>query len=633
PYYNTTLFAFASYTIRDDLKGSLELNYGQSRSQNSSPAGLTSFSNITIRSDNAYLPAAIATRMATLGIPTFTLGTTNTNNIDFQNLSLSSFSGSVGVPLNTTSRELMRGVGSLEGDFNSNWSWRGYYQHGLARVHLRNRTLIVANFNNAIDAITVTSANQGLSGLPVGSVACRSSLADPKNGCKPLDIFGEGVASKAAIDYVNTNNDWETYVLNEDVASIAVQGLLPMPILASPLAIAFGSEYRKEGGKINADPGGLAKAYSVGNFTPFSGQYYVTEGFLEGNLPIVRDGFVRSLDFNAAGRITSYSTSGVVQTWKLGLTSQVTDDFRLRSSWSMDVRAPNLAELFNTNALVASGSAVDPHTGTSVPIYTETTGNPGLEPEEAFTFSAGAVVTPAWIAGLNVSLDWYSIDIKRAIFTTGAAQVLQQCNNGVFLYCSQLLFNGTAYPGALGTIISEPLNASSATDSGLDFQADYTNAFLNGNVGIHLIGNYTDEETQTALGNKFDYAGSLGPDSLVTGEPKFRVTLSATYRENAWQATIQGRFIGSAKLNNAWVQGLDVDDNHVPSTEYLDLRGSYRWNMAQIYFDIDNVLDTPPPSITPSFAAGLTPFQNLPTRADIYDALGRSFRFGVRFAG
>ena len=35
-----------------------------------------------------------------------------------------------------------------------------------------------------------------------------------------------------------------------------------------------------------------------------------------------------------AGRMTSYSTSGMVETWKLGLTSQINDDFRLRLTWS-----------------------------------------------------------------------------------------------------------------------------------------------------------------------------------------------------------------------------------------------------------------------------------------------------------
>jgi outer membrane receptor protein involved in Fe transport len=65
------------------------------------------------------------------------------------------------------------------------------------------------------------------------------------------------------------------------------------------------------------------------------------QGRLPGsNAPILKDNFVQSLDFNAAGRFTDYSTSGQVQTWKLGLTSQINDDIRVRASWSADIRAP-----------------------------------------------------------------------------------------------------------------------------------------------------------------------------------------------------------------------------------------------------------------------------------------------------
>ena len=44
--------------------------------------------------------------------------------------------------------------------------------------------------------------------------------------------------------------------------------------------------------------------------------------------------------------MTSYSTSGLVETWKLGVTSQVNDDVKLRTTWSVDIRAPDLQELF-----------------------------------------------------------------------------------------------------------------------------------------------------------------------------------------------------------------------------------------------------------------------------------------------
>jgi outer membrane receptor protein involved in Fe transport len=148
-------------------------------------------------------------------------------------------------------------------------------------------------------------------------------------------------------------------------------------------------------------------------------------------------------------------------------------------------------------------------------------------------------------------------------------------------------------------------------------------------MDLHLVGNYIDSQDQTAAGvPTFDYAGSVGPDSAVRGIPKFRGTTSATYIEGPWQGTVQGRFIGSAKLNNAWGP-LDVDNNNLPFVAYLDLRLSYKWNdNIQLYGAIDNVTNVPPP-ITPG-TSNVQNFYDQGITDYIYDAIGRQFRVGVR---
>jgi outer membrane receptor protein involved in Fe transport len=627
PFSNATLFAYGSYKITPDVKLSLQMNYGKATVLNSATPA-RKFGNVKITNDNAFLPASIVSTMAADHVTSFNLGTINNNNLDVNNLSESAFLNSVSVPVNRINRQLFRGVVSLDGTIFGDWAWNAYYQHGESRVHsevLHN--LITANFTNAVDAVMVTAANVGSSGLPIGSIACRSSLTNSANGCQPLNLFGNGVASKAAVNYVADGNDFELAVLDEDVASASMQGELPWALPAGPVAVAFGGEYRKEAGNVTVAALAQAQGYTVGNFGPFKGEYNVEEGFLEVAAPLIKDGFVQSLDFNAAGRITSYSTSGLVETWKLGLVSQVNEDFRLRTTWSFDIRAPNLSELFAGGTATAN-QAIDPHSGKPVNIFSVTQGNASLKPEQSTTISAGVVMTPHWIEGLSVSLDWYSIDIKNAIYSTGSSTELTQCNAGVAYYCSQLVFGGAN--GALSRIIVSPLNAASQTTSGIDFQSDYTTELFDGALNTHLVGNYTDEETQTALGVKTDYAGSLGADSLVSGFPKFRATLSTTYSQGSWQATVQGRFIGTAKLNNAWGP-LNVDDNSIPAVAYLDLRGAYKWtDNIQLYAAVDNVLDTPPPSVPSTQTASSYLYPAV--RDDIYDSLGRMFRAGVRFS-
>ncbi len=635
PMRSFTFFGYGSYRLTSDITASLELNYGKSFSENNSFAA-NKYGTVTISRDNAYLDPGIGARMDGLGITSFSLGTSNLNNIGSTgahliNNSLSAETQTLGIPVSTNRRQLFRGVFNLEGSLGDSWSWNAYYQHGASRVRtLVTNNVYTPNYNLAIDAVRVSAANVGTSGLPIGSIACRSSLANPTNGCQPLNLFGTGVASTAAINYINgparDGHDYQLAVLNQDVASVAVQGNLPWDLGAGPISVAFGGEYRKEGGRVTVDPLAQAKLFSVGNFSGFHGQYNVEEGFIEIEAPILKDGIVQSLEFNTAGRITSYSTSGLVETWKLGLTSQINQDVRVRTTWSFDIRAPDLQELYSGGFSVL-GVATDPRTGANVQTYQLSLANPDLKPEQSTTVSGGLVLTPHWFEGLNLSLDWYAISINKAIATISASNTVAQCAAGVQLACGRLIFAGPN--GALSQINTQPINANRQAVSGLDFQGDYRTAFLAGTVDLHLIANYTDTQTQTAQGQTVAYAGSIGPDSAVGGVPKFRATLAATYTQDAWQGTVQGRITGAAKLNNAW-GSLSVDDNSVPAVAYLDLRGDYRWTEnIQFYAAMDNLFNTPPPIV-----AGTTYFTtpyDVSVRDDVYDAIGRQYRIGVRF--
>jgi iron complex outermembrane receptor protein len=397
---------------------------------------------------------------------------------------------------------------------------------------------------------------------------------------------------------------------------------------------------------------GSTAGWGSGNYSAFGGEYNVQEGFLEVDGPILKNNVVDSLDFQLGGRITSYSTSGMVETWKLGLQSQINEDFKLRTVWSEDIRAPIISELF-APAQLNRGTATDLNTGKTTNNYYTAQGNPCLVPEEANTISAGIVMTPHWIENLSFSVDFYNIDIHGAIFTPNNTQVLQNCSPAlkVPLYCADIFYgngsggavstvetdgNGVSgravgillpsdFNGALNFILNVPQNASTERTSGIDFQGDYRMALFTGTLDWHLLGNYNDEYTRTAVGLTYDGAGALGADDPFTRGPKLHVNLGASYGDGPWEGTIQGRFVSSARLNNLWTSGIDVDNNSVPWVGYLDLRGSYKWNdNIQFYASVDNVTNTPPPNIASS--SGGTGSNLL-----YYDGLGRQYRIGLRF--
>jgi iron complex outermembrane recepter protein len=394
---------------------------------------------------------------------------------------------------------------------------------------------------------------------------------------------------------------------------------------------------------IQANALGAAGQWASGNFVPYRGQYHVEEGFLEVNAPIVRDTIVQSLDFNAAGRITSYSTSGEVETWKLGLTSQVNDSIRLRSTWSLDIRAPQISELFSPGTLSAQFCSY-PLGSPQYQCFANQAGNPNLQPEKAVTVSGGAVFTPVFLPGFTLSADWYSINIHGAIDTVDFQTTINRCLQGQAIYCPQLVFaGGAAQPTQVNVA---PLNSDVNSTSGLDVAASYTHPLFDGAMTWELNGNYTDQQTRTALGITYDSAGALGasPDAYASGIPKLRAVLAATYQEGPWSLTAQGRFIGAARLTNGTegvagiasaslssagvltrgdILGL-VDDNDIGAVGYMDLRASYRWSAhLQIYGAIDNVTDVAPPQIV-STSGGTG------TNQMVYDALGRAIRMGVR---
>jgi outer membrane receptor protein involved in Fe transport len=624
----TNLFGHTSYRLADWLTLSLQLNYGATWSHNSS-VPVTRFGTLTIQRDNAFLPEPIRDQMGRLGLSTIQVGTTNLNNLPSGKFTIDDLEGTtVAIPTAVTRRRLKRGVLSFAGDLGGGWSWNAYYERG--EVRLRQdviNNLLPGNFNRAIDAVVAPIGNSA--GLAPGTIVCRSTLSNPADGCAPLDIFGVGVASAAAIAYVNVKpgQNYQVQQLTESMLAASVQGVLPIGLPAGNIAVAFGEERRMERGHVVTDAGAQARLYALGNFTPFYGRYTVRETFAEVEIPLLRDSLVQSLGLSTALRVTDYSTSGHVETWKIGLIGQIVPDLRLRATLSRDVRAPILNELFSTG-VATSGSAVDPRTGQNVPIFTFRTGNAALKPEIAKTVSAGAVITPRILPGLSMAMDYYDIRIDDAISTLTSQQVLARCSAGEAIFCEQLQFGGPN--GALSQINLFPLNISTDSVRGIDLQADYRRTFAGGMLSLQLIGNYVFDQSQDQLGLRINYAGGIGLDNPVSGMPRARAKFAATLDRGPLSLTAQARFIGAAKLVNGWT-GKDVDRNKVPAIAYFDLRGSYRLNkVISLYGTIDNLLDQDPPLLAGTSRQGQNVYYFTATRGDIYDLIGRSYRIGIR---
>jgi outer membrane receptor protein involved in Fe transport len=274
-------------------------------------------------------------------------------------------------------------------------------------------------------------------------------------------------------------------------------------------------------------------------------------------------------------------------------------------------------------------------------ITTFSGGNPNVRPEKADTFTAGVVVQPQAVPGLQFSVDWYRIKIADAIGQLGAQAVVNQCAQGATDLCALVTRDPTTQlPILVGNVY---ININQATVRGVDFEVDY-------HRDVHLIGGpeqvsgrflgswLMENSTINSAGQYFDRSGQVGiqqSDGVPYSLPRFKFAGNVTYTNGPIALFVQERFISAGKNENTLPTPsspyLAVD--HVPAVFYTDLRLSYnlpdRYHM-QIFGTVTNLFDKDPP-ITPYYStfAGYSTQYN----PSLYDVLGRRFTVGatVRF--
>ncbi len=593
--------------------------------------------SLTIQCSNAFVAASIKADCAANNISSFAFGSA------FANL---------GPQYVHTLRDQRRVVLGGDGSFKmlgSDWTWDAYYEHGENNTHINvdNETL-TPNFNAAIDAATNAQ----------GVVVCRNVVAQSL-GCVPFNPFGNTQPTLAQRNWLYGGQyypgPWQASHETQDVASVSFNGT-PLSDWAGPVSIATGMEYRQEGYHVTGDPasnGGtndgllnpVGSNWYAGNFHSGKGSYHVVEGFMEFVVPLVNNTDWGKADLNVAGRATDYSTSGYVQTWKVGTTWDTpVDGIRLRALQSRDVRAPNLSELYPA-ASVTNNTTTDPFPGTLHPqqqIQVVTTGNTSLLPEKSANTQIGIVWQPTWLPGLNTSLDYYRVGIKDQIGS--GVSPITLCQQGYAQGCAGIITVGgidPRDPAAVWTqILTRPYNIASTVTDGFNFESSYQFALNNwqipGDFVVRLLVTSVSKFITTSGVPGTIPVESAGSNGSLNGVPHWKGLASQTYDSGKWTITLTESFISDGVYNRSYIQCTSncplptvnnptVNKNDIPGVIYLDVGGSYKLNDNwQAYVKVDNVMDTSPPPIW---------FNSLQPGTDgqfLYDVIGRMFHFGVR---
>jgi len=635
------VFDRTSFDVSDNLQ-----IYGQfswNRYTGASFYQQTPSTGVTIQRDNAYLIQqypSVVSALTAAGATSFSMGTSNAG---------------FPVPGSDNVRDVYRYVAGATGKFtlfDNSWKWDAYYQHGIVKAHeALTNTWNVARMALAQDAVFAPAGNAA--GVAAGTIVCRSTLTNPGNGCVPIDRLGTAGPSSAALAYIYGAQPYRDETIKEDVASFTVSGeLFRLP--GGPVGIALGGEGRKEQidgyveqqfqPVVNAN-GTTTSNWLYGNYLPNRGEYNVKEGFIEVDAPLLP-----GLDLNAAGRYTDYSTSGSVQTWKVGGTYTPIPDIKFRGTYSHDIRAPNLSELFaagtaRTNTVILPANA--PTGAGSFQFIENTIGNQNLQPETANTWTAGAVVTPRFLRGFSASFDYYDINITKAIGTITSQNTVDNCYNlSLAAYCSNIVYTG----GTLSRIILQPFNFASQHEKGFDIETSYRVALsdiaasLPGDFSIHANATHY---IQNVIDNgifPIDYAGVNGGSLAGSySEPKWVYRVSAFYNVNQFTFNLVGRGFSDGVYGNDYIQCTSgcpasttqyrtINDNRIPGSLYFDGSISIKLNShgheGTLTFVVNNMFNRDPVLI------GNGPDgNNIPayaqTNRSLYDVVGRVFRMSV----
>ena len=620
------LFGRVGFDVTDNINVFLQSNWYENSNQSHAYPN-EFFGGLNIAVDNAFLPTAIRSQLQAAGAQFVTMGTSNLD---------------MGTVTIDTDRRLVRNVVGAEGKFaafDTNWTWNAYYQGGVSKSRESAfNSLNLVKHALAVDAVVDSS----------GAIVCRSTRTNPGNGCIPYNPFGTGVNSQAALNYV-LGRPQRDQTFRQNVTAASINGN-PWETWAGPISIATGVEYRSESVRGDATAEDLAGQYFAGNYKPTFGKYNVKEMFVETLIPLAADqAWAKSLDFNAAVRETDYSTSGAVTTWKAGFTYKPFNDVMVRLTRSRDIRAPNMSELFNAGSRV-NNLIIDNKTGLQYQYEGTTIGNPNLDPEEADTTGAGIVYQPSFLPGFSASVDYWNIDLKDAIGTISAQQIVDQCTvKGRPEFCS--LINGGLPLGQIprDAILVQPLNLAEQKVRGIDIDMSYRTALSDlvsgapGNLtlralGTHYIKNYTDNTITLPT----DTAGQ----NTGGGPASWRWNTSLTYDVRSFSGTFSARGVSAGTYGNNLIECTSgcpvsttdfptINVNHIAGEIFFDAALSYTMMVGKAedtevktYFNVRN-LTNKDPVIVAGGPSGL-PYDTVTTNPANYDTLGRVFQLGVK---
>ncbi|MDO6841539.1 TonB-dependent receptor [Paraglaciecola chathamensis] len=549
----------------------------------------------------------------------------------------------------------LRGVLGVRGIIDDNWSYDVFANYGtVSYLETYRNELSVDHMKKALDARVDPDS---------GDIVCASVLDGTDPSCVPWNIFSEGGVTDEALAYLikplYSRGDTKSTQVSGYVTGDLTDAGIVVPGTSTGVGLVAGLEYRKE--QLILEPDfGFTSGDGAGQGGPTAGvrgDFSVKEIFGELNVPLLEGKeFAEELTLELAYRYSDYSTDKTTNTYKYAMNWGINDQARVRASFQRAVRAGNIRELFRPSSLGLFNMDIDPcgvggdftlaqclNTGLTEAQYQTsalespagqynsiTGGNTEVNPEESDTFSFGVALSPEFLPGFTLNIDYFKIEVKDAISSIPETTILQLCGDtGNAAYCDLINRgpNGNLWVGT-SSITATDLNIGYLKTEGVDFDANYEmDLGEGGELRLGFIATLLDSlATQSIPGGDIDECAGYW-DRTVCGQPtpEWRHNLKATW-VSPWDVNVTATWRHMSEVNEYEGVGQEDGPGKIDAQNYLDLSANWQAHEnVNLRVGVNNILDRDPPIIVnaPSGSGNGNTFPGF------YDALGRYVFGGV----
>src|SRR5712671_6196636 len=482
-----------------------------------------------------------------------------------------------------------RFVTGLRGDAGKSWNWDVSFQYShsdgaYTDDQIYNDAIVDQHFATGSCVGQVTSVR----GVPCIDVP----WLDPQ--------FLAGNISADVAAFLFGKETGHTKYTQWTLESYTTGKIVDLP--TGPLNIAIGAQYQSD--SINDTPGAITlggNAWGTTTSGITKGDQKTKAIFGEIAVPLLHDlPGAKNLEFNGSVRYTNVSTYGGDRTYKAGLAWQIMPSFKVRLNQGTSFRSPALYELYLANQTsfldqphidpcIGWGAAVlagtipqrvadncatagiaSDFTGGTVTATIITGGGLGvLKAETSKSRTAGFIWHPSF-ADVNLSVDFFDIDVGNEVSQLGAHQIVFGCYNSLFFPNDPLcnLFDRSGLNNGIDNVHDSYINIADQKERGWDVELTYKTRLGPGNLTINTQNTFKTKDLQAL------FANTVTDTNGQFGNPKWIGNLNLTYETGPWE----------------FYYGLDLIGPVSNEAHYGGNTATYRGETVRVVLKADSVI-------------------------------------------